>query len=169
MLHWYLIYTKVWGEKSARFNLERQGYEVYLPLLQQRIRAADRVTERVTALFPRYLFLRLAEGRQPLGPVSSTVGVTKVVRFGSQFTLVPDDVVEGLRARADAGTGLHRMNEAPLSPGSRVRISAGTFDGLEGIFDRSEGGERVLVLLELLGRQVSVRVPRELVAARAGA
>ena len=166
MLHWYLIHTKVSGEKSAQLNLERQGYEVYVPLLLQRAPALDRPRERVRPLFPRYLFLRLAEGRQSLSPVHSTVGVSRVVRFGSQYTTVPDGVLEQLRAREDPRTGLHRLREAPLSPGARVRITAGTFGGLEGIFERAAGTERVLILLDLLGQQASVRVPAKFLATR---
>jgi transcriptional antiterminator RfaH len=163
MLHWYLIHTKVSGEKSARLNLERQGYEVYLPLLLQRAPAVARPRERIVPLFPRYLFLRLDEGHQSLHPVHSTIGVAAVVRFGFQYTIVPDGVLRQLRDREDPETALHRLGRAPLSRGAAVRITAGAFDGLEGIFERPDGAERVLVLLQLLGQQVSVRLPCEFV------
>jgi transcription antitermination factor NusG len=39
-----------------------------------------------------------------------------------------------------------------------VRIVAGPFATLEGVFDMAEGGERATVLLELLGRQIKIRV-----------
>ncbi|HEY6923009.1 MAG TPA: transcription termination/antitermination NusG family protein [Steroidobacteraceae bacterium] len=165
MLHWYLIHTKVSGEKSAQLNLERQGYEVYLPLLLQRIAAVDRSRKRIVPLFPRYLFLRLDEGRQSLRPVHSTIGVAAVVRFGFQYTIVPDEVVRGLRDREDPETALHQLRRPPLFPGAAVRITAGAFDGVEGIFERPDGAERVLVLLQLLGQQASVRLPCELVTA----
>jgi transcriptional antiterminator RfaH len=167
MLRWYLIHTKVSGETSSQLNLERQGYEVYLPRFVNGVRLAGRWRERVTPLFPRYLFLRLDEGRQPLSPVHSTVGVATVVRFGSRYTIVPDKVLQELRDREDPHSGLHRLSRrSPLSPGAAVRITAGAFDGLEGIFERAAGAERVLVLLRLLGQEASVRVPSEFVVAR---
>lgn len=164
MLRWYLIHTKSSGEMSAEMNLERQGYEVYVPRLVTMGRFGRRQRDRVASLFPRYLFLRLDEGRQSLSPVHSTVGVTNVVRFGARYTVVPDDVVRDLRARADPQSGLHRLSDRSLlAPGIAVRISAGAFDGLEGIFEREAGTERVLVLLKLLGHEASVRVPTEFV------
>jgi len=166
MLRWYLIHTKVSGEMAAQTNLERQGYEVYLPRLVQSARMGGRWRTRVTPLFPRYLFLGLDEGRQSLRPVHSTIGVAAVVRFGSKYTTVADLVLQELRDREDPETGLHRLNQAPLSPGAAVRITAGAFGGLEGIFERPEGTERVLVLLQLLGQQASVRLPCEFVTAR---
>ncbi len=33
MKFWYLIYSKPKDEKVAQENLERQGYETYLPLI----------------------------------------------------------------------------------------------------------------------------------------
>src|SRR3569833_4086507 len=120
MLRWYLIHTKVSGEMSAQQNLERQGYEVYLPRLVQSARFAGRWRERVTPLFPRYLFLGLDDGRQSLRPVHSTIGVAAVVRFGFQYTVVADLVLQELRNREDPETGLHRLSRAPLSPGAAV-------------------------------------------------
>src|SRR6185312_8034729 len=159
MLHWYLVHTKPAGEALAKTNLERQAYQVYLPWALQTIRRCGKWRERVVPLFPRYLFLRLDQGRQPLGPVQSTLGVSSVVRFGLQFTLVPDRVIGDLQSRADPVTGLHRLSCAPaLTPGSSVRISMGPFEGLEGIFERQAGSERVVVLLRVLGQNASVCV-----------
>jgi transcriptional antiterminator RfaH len=160
MLRWYLIHTKPLSEALAQTNLERQAYEVYLPRATQSVRYNGHWRERIVALFPRYLFLRLAEGRQSLAPVRSTLGVASVVRFGSKYTIVPDEVIRKLVARADAATGLHRLvRGSRLMPGTQVRIRKGPFDGLEGVFDREAGADRVIVLLNLLGQAVSVHVP----------
>ena len=160
MLRWYLIHTKPLSEGLAQTNLERQGYQVYLPRAAQAVRCHGHWQERIVALFPRYLFLRLAEGRQSLSPVRSTLGVASVVRFGSRYTIVPDEVIDGLLARADAATGLHRLvRGSRLTPGTLVRIRQGLFDGLEGVFEREAGADRVVVLLNLLGQAVSTHVP----------
>lgn len=160
MLRWYLILTKPSGEASAQVNLERQNYEVYFPRLLQTVRLAGRWRERIAALFPRYLFVQLEEGRQSLSPIRSTVGVVDVVRFGTRYAAVPDDVVRDLRERADPQSGLHQLGRrVPFLRGSPVRITAGPFDGLDGVFERQAGAERVVVLLKLLGQYASVRIP----------
>lgn len=155
---WYLILTKPSRERVAQQNLERQGYAVYYPRLAHPFRIRGRWALRVVSLFPRYMFARLEVGRQPLAPVQSTAGVATIVRFGGDYAIVPDDVVEQLRARADPETGLHRLCDParPLVPGSKVRIVAGAFDGLEGVFERATGHERVIILLRLLGQDTSV-------------
>ena len=160
MLRWYLIRTKPSAEALAQANLNRQGYEIYLPRTAVSVRRSARWHKRIVPLFPRYLFLRLNEGCQPLHPVQSTPGVACVVRFGSLCTIVPDRVIRDLRARADPASGLHRLTSPPdLVPGAPVRISEGPFDGLAGVFERAAGAERVVVLLRLLGQNASVCVP----------
>ena len=159
MLRWYLVHTKPSREALAQDNLERQGFEVYYPRLGQCVRWREQSRKRITALFPRYLFLQLDEGRQSLRPVHSTIGVAAVVRFGFQYTVVPEAVIRELQMRGDSTTGLHLLTGTPmLARGAKVRVSAGAFDGLEGIFQRSAGADRVVVLLSLLGQNTSVHV-----------
>ena len=163
-MRWYLIHTKRCGETLAQSNLERQDYVVYSPRVVQPVRRRGRWEDQVAALFPRYLFLRLDEGRQSLAPVRSTFGVASIVRFGSDYAIVPDRVIHDLQAREDPESGLYRLNHRPLfAPGAAVRVAAGPFSGLEGIFQRRVGAERVVVLLDLLGRAASVRVSADFV------
>ena len=160
MLRWYLVHTKPSSESIAQANLGRQGYEVYLPRIVQPVHRSGRWKDRIVALFPRYLFVRLREGLQTLGPVRSSVGVADVVKFGSRYAVVPDPVVDDLQACADPESGLHRIGlPAGMAPGSPVKIVMGPFDGVRGLLQRSDGAERVVVLLNLLGRDTSVQVP----------
>ena len=164
MDRWYLIHTKPAGEATAVANLERQGYHVYHPRLLRPRRIRGRWKERIESLFPRYLMLRLALGSQALGPVRFTLGVHDVVRFGTEYAIVSDEVIEALKRRADPDTGLHRLNEPRLFTfGAKIRVMGGPFEGLEGVFEREDGEERVVVLLNVLGRSTSVRISAGLV------
>ena len=161
---WYLIRSKLAEEFLAQSNLERQGFSVYLPRVISAVTRRGRRRDEVIPLFPRYLFLQVHD-TQSLGPVRSTAGVSDVVRFGAMRAIVPDRVVEEVRSRADPETGLHRLScSTPLQPGASVRVTAGPFDGLQGIFERRAGAERVVLLLNLLGGDTRVRVPSDAVA-----
>jgi transcriptional antiterminator RfaH len=162
MLHWYLVHSKPSGEVLAQENLLRQGYEVYLPRLAQRVRRAGRWERRILALFPRYLFLGLRE-KQSLSPVRSSVGVSSVVRFGTSFAAVPDAIIRDLKSREDP-FGLHHVAPRNLVSGAAVTVTAGPFDGLQGIFEREAGDDRVVVLLNVLGQSASLQIPTEFVS-----
>jgi transcriptional antiterminator RfaH len=162
MLRWYVVHTKPSCESVADVNLRRQGYDVYFPRAISSGRRRGRLHEHVVALFPRYLFLKLDEGHQPLAPIRSTTGVAGIVRFGLSYAIVPDAVISDLRAREDGATGLHRVGRAfEFVPGMPVQVQAGPFDGLEGIFEREAGTDRVVVLLKLLGQSASVYIPMD--------
>jgi transcriptional antiterminator RfaH len=159
VLRWFVARAKPSSEGAACLNLERQGYAVYYPRLQRRTVYRGRWIERILPLFPRYLFVRLDTSRQSLAPVRSTLGIADIVRFGSRPALVPDRIIAELRGRADAATGLHRLHTSALERGAAVRVIGGVFAGLDGIFEREVGEERVVVLLRLLGQETAVRIP----------
>jgi transcriptional antiterminator RfaH len=166
MLRWYVIQTKPSRESLAEANLQRQGYEIYVPRVAQSMRRRRRWSECIVPLFPRYLFLQLSEGCQALNPVRSSIGVTSIVRFGARYAIVPDQIIMQLRLRADPKTGLHRLVNRPLlARGASVRITTGPFEGLDAVFERDAGSARVVVLLNLLGQDAPVRIPAHFVAA----
>ena len=161
---WYLIHTKPLAERSAQANLERQGYRTYLPRVKPSRPCLERRNEWVAALFPRYLFLQLAVGQQSLQPIHSTIGVSNIVRFGMRCAIVRDEVIKELRSRADPVTGIHTLQPAArFARGTRVRIKAGPFCGVDGVFECAEGAERVTILLTLLGEERPLQFPTELV------
>jgi transcriptional antiterminator RfaH len=164
MLHWYLIHTKPSREAVAEENLRRQGYRVHLPRMVHCVRRSGQSRECIAPLFPRYLFLQLHEGRQALRPVRSSVGVAGIVRFGARYAIVSDRIMMELRLREDPQTGLHRLvKRRLLERGAAVHITTGPFEGLEGVFEREAGCDRVVVLLNLLGQEAQVRVPADFV------
>ena len=160
---WYLVHTKPSAETTARSNLERQGYEVYYPQLARTVRRVGAWKETIGPLFPRYLFVRVVEGLQPLSPIRSTLGVANVVRFGLDYAVVPPGIIRELKAHADPITGLHRSKPRSLTRGAEIKIADGVFQGLEGLFERHLGLDRVLVLLKLLGQSTAVDIPLDFV------
>ncbi len=156
-MHWYLVHTKPKQEKCALENLERQGYLCYLPLLPvERLRQGGlKVADE--ALFPRYLFIRLGQddSAKSWAPIRSTKGVSRLVCFGNAPAKVADGLIDALRAREEA-TCL--SPETLFTRGERVRLTAAPFADVEGIYQMTDGERRVMVLIELLSRQVRVCV-----------
>ena len=132
---------------------------MYFPRIVQPTRVRGRWVDRIEPLFPRYLFLQMDVEKQSLAPVRSTVGVTDIVRFGAEYATVLDEIVQELMNRAEPETDLHRLRKPLFERGVHVRVSEGPFSGLEGVFECHEAEERVLILLEVLGRQTRVRIP----------
>jgi transcriptional antiterminator RfaH len=161
MTGWIVVHTHVHAEAKAEQHLERQGYEVYLPKYKKTRRHARRLETVTRPLFPGYLFVRYDVETTCWRPIQSTVGVRHLIRAGDTPVLAPDWVVDGLKGRQNSD-GLVEIN-TPLVKGERVRIASGPLCNNVGVFDSADDNDRVIVLLDLLGRQVRVRLPMEAV------
>lgn len=157
MNHWYVIRTKVGSEALAQTQLERQAYLVYYPRLLSKQRRFGCRRLVITPLFPQYLFLNLTVGEQDLAPAKSTKGVLNIVRFGNEYAVIPNIVIVSLREREDPAINAHRLETLRFKPQQRVRVTSGPFYGLEGVFLKENGVDRVTVLLNLLGRETPLK------------
>jgi transcriptional antiterminator RfaH len=152
---WYLVHTKPRQEDVALANLQRQGYECYLPQMRiERIRRrkAEVVTE---PMFPRYLFIRLDSSGQgkSWSPIRSTLGVSQLVHFGARAARVDDALVDLLRQREQA-----MPLDAMFHSGDSVVIADGPFAGIEAIYKTADADRRAFILLEILSKPVSMQI-----------
>lgn len=154
---WYLVCTRLGSEGVAYRDVVSLGFGAYYPRFVKRSWVQGRRKRRVKPLFPAYLFVHVGD-EQSLSIVKSADGVRGVVRFGDDYAIVPTRVVDALRLREAPGTGLHKVHEWAPQPNETVRVNAGPFEGLEGIFMRESGSDRVIVLLSILGRDTPIDV-----------
>lgn len=111
------------------------------------------------AMFPCYLFAKL-DLNLHLQDVRGVFGVSRMLTYGDRFPVVPEGFLRDLRDGLD-GDILHQV-EADMAPETRLRIARGAFEGLVGSLVCTEkGGDRLVILMNLLGNEVSVRVSVE--------
>jgi transcriptional antiterminator RfaH len=148
--------------KREAFAAERlrmdHGFEVFLPLVQ---------TKRSSApLFAGYFFCRIVDRWRA---INSTLGVLCLVRTGDCPARCPDHEIASLKAMID-GRGYVRLPESRGSPvkrkiamGAKVKVTAGPFGGMSGLYAGMTTRERELVLLNVLGGQRPVAIAANLV------
>jgi transcriptional antiterminator RfaH len=136
-LKWRAVFCKPREEQRARMHLVNQGYEAFLPQVRSRRRLRGRDRLSIEPMFPRYLFIALADHRQDWGPIRSTRGVIGLVRFGTEVPVVPDDLIATLK---------------------RYQDEQGAFAGYRGIFEAETGEARAIILLEILNHQRRVQI-----------
>ena len=154
-MHWYLVHTKPRLEKCALENLERQQYRCYLPMLSTEKLRKGKLELIDEPLFPRYLFIQLDTGLSApsWSPIRSTKGVNKLVSFGFEPAKVANELVDLLMTQEQT---LRETPQALFSPGERVKVTQGPFAGIEGIYQMTDGERRVMVLIELMSKPVTL-------------
>ena len=164
MKAWYAVYTKAQEEVWARNNLEDRGLEAYLPRYRKRRFHARRLDYLPAPLFPRYLFVRadLAAGQRPR--IVTAPGVSYLVSFGDRAPSLADAIIEEIRGR-EGPDGLVRLgSEEGFKRGEKVRVRDGAFCEKVGLFDCDADDNRVFILLDLMGRQVRVKIANEVLS-----
>ena len=154
---WFAVQTKPRAEEKAISLLSLKSIPTFLPRLLVQRRHGSRRWQALEPLFPSYLFVKLAPEPRMIDSVRWTPGVRKVLGDEEAPIPVPEEVVVFLQERvSDRGFVL----PGPVfAPGTKVRFKGGPLAFLEGIIERPPStADRVRVLLELLGRPVSVEV-----------
>jgi transcriptional antiterminator RfaH len=116
-------------------------------------------------LFPRYLFAGIDRASMPWRPILSTFGIADVVRAGDEPIPVPPEILGAIREREEAGVFDRPDPRQSLRLGGLVRVSAGALEDMVGRLVELSDQDRVVVLLELLGRAVRTQLRVEAVEA----
>jgi transcriptional antiterminator RfaH len=156
---WFCLKSQPKHEHIAAAHLRlNSAVEVFLPRIRFK-RATRQGTAWVTeALFPGYLFARF-DWQASLRLVQHSRGVRGVVHFGERWPAIPENIIHELQQ--SIGTDELRTIPESFAPGDEVEITEGAMRGLRAVVTRVlPGRERIAVLMEFLGRQTMIELPR---------
>ena len=152
----FVIFTKPREERRAKKNLERQGFEVFLPLC-----AMGSLEPK--PLFPRYLFVY--PGEVHWGKIRNTFGVSYIVKNDNIPCEIQEGIIVEIKSRMNEN-GVIAMEPKPertFETGRKLKITAGKFADLDGLFVKREK-DRIIALISMMGRQMYVKVSEKNIA-----
>lgn len=159
---WMAVYHRVDDGARVRLGLRRAGYDVHWPREVVRLPRQD---DRLRPFFAGYMFASAQDLHEPWqelrSKVRNLISIVGVREFGEP-AYAPRGLVEGLIAMAGGAIdGIIQPREDVVDvwqAGTPVRIQSGAFEGVKCLVD-ADRGERVVILLELMGvmRRVTVR------------
>src|SRR5579859_4245416 len=133
MKDWHLIRTKTGAERTAQEQLKPVVDRTLLPLAKTQLRQGDRTFQRISPIFPCYIFayFSLAHAARQ---IRYTPGIRHIVEFGGQAATVPTWVIDELISRCSEGP-VDLSNPPKFSVGAPVKVIDGPFHALEAVFD----------------------------------
>jgi len=152
--NWYALYTCPRHEKRVAEQIRQRRVSCFLPVYRSVRRWKDRRKELELALFPGYVFVRIAP--QDRLRVLQLAGAVRFVSCNGRPVPLPEGEVESLMNGLLGGS---RVEPHPyLKTGRRVRVRYGPFSKAQGILVRRKDRFRIVLSLDLIMRSVSVEV-----------
>ena len=166
MQAWFLAQVKPNADQIAKRNLERQGFTIFQPMERRTAVRRGKLVEQLRPFFSGYLFVTYPSASAPWSLVNSTYGVSRLVKTGDRPAPVPVQVVASLLEACDAD-GVVSVAPA-VSVGDRVEVMRGALTSFVGQVQRLTPDERAIVLLDIIGKQTKVMVPKAFLRAASG-
>ena len=156
MKQWHVVQFKPNSHRLAVQNLQRQGFETFLPLQEITRRKASRFTADLKPLFAGYMFVGVELDAAPWCAINSTIGVSQLVSFADNYKPLPLNLISSLMLRCDEEGKL--LPPETLNAGDRVEVLAGPFANFVATVEKIDAQQRVWILMELMGRGTRVKV-----------
>ena len=166
-LLWYIVQFKPNSHRIAVRNLERQGFETFLPMHEVTRRATVKFETVICPLFAGYMFVACDPEQSPWRHINSTYGISRMLSFAEGPKPMPEALISGLRARCDHGGKV--MPLADFQVGQSVEMHSGPFANFIASVERMDSDARVWVLLDFMGKETRIQVDRQQIQAVAPA
>jgi transcription antitermination factor NusG len=151
---WYAIWTRSRHEQVVRKELERKGFEVFLPTVTRWSRWKDRKKRIDWPLFPGYCFARF-EAAERIDVLKCT-GAVGIVSFDGVPAPVAESELAAIRQLVESEL---QYDPCPLiHEGDAVKVVHGPLRGVEGRLVRKGPHARLILSVNLIGQGVSVEV-----------
>ena len=161
-MNWYAVQTQPNRENLAVLHLERQGFDVWLPCCERIVRHARQIKRVRRPLFPGYLFINFDLETARWCSINGTIGVKSIVSFGRTPSVVDNEFITALKA-SESSDGFIDTGTDNLRPGQGVEILSGPMAGQIGKLLSLDAGNRVTVLLQMLGHFIRGQIGRKAV------
>jgi len=159
-MDWCVVYTNVNKETIAEKNLIGQNFITYMPKYKKIISHARKISTVIKPLFPRYLFVNvdLAAQRWPI--INSTYGVNAIISMEGKPVIISEEIINKIKLCEKPDENINVVPYSFMTKGDEVNILEGVFSGKKGIFNGLTDDNRVKVLFNLLGKEVTLSVSR---------
>ena len=156
---WFILQFKSNSHHLAAKNLNRQGFETFLPLHDTTSRRLSRFLNTSKPLFPGYMFIRFDRVESDWHKINNTYGVSRLITFNSILKSIPTTIVDSLKMRYDLSGKLLPIKK--LKKGDQVTVLKGPFANFIATVEKYEADQRIWILMDLMGRKTKIQTPSD--------
>ena len=159
---WLIAQLKPNSYDLAIRNLERQGFETFLPKMKVTIKKVNKFINKEALVFPGYAFIGVDLQNSYWTRINSTYGVSKLLSFNNRPSEIPLDLVVELKKRYE--NIVNPMINENLKSGDTIKFNNGPFANLVANIESVDEKKRIYVLLEVMGgsRKLEINIKEEI-------
>jgi len=152
---WFILQFKPNSHHQATKNLNRQGFETFLPLHDTTSRKISRFITTARPLFPGYMFIKFDPAKSTWYRINNTYGVSRLVTFNANLKPIPTTFIDNLKRRYDLSGKLLPVKE--LKEGDQVKVLKGPFSNFIATVETYKTDQRIWILMDLMGRKAKIQ------------
>ena len=146
---WFIAQIKPNSYNTAIQNLERQGFETFLPKMEITQRQKNKFVVKNVYVFPGYMFVSFDPHIITWTKINSTYGVSKILAFNKKPSEISSDLILELKTRYEINSN-PTQNEK-LQKGDSIKFYTGPFTDLIAKVESADEKSRIWILLEAMG------------------
>ena len=146
---WFIAQIKSNSYHIATENLERQGFETFLPKMEITQRQKNQFVVKSVYVFPGYMFVCFDLHFISWTKINSTYGVSKILTFNKKPSEISSDLIHELKIRYERNS--NPTQKKKLQRGDSIKFSSGAFTDLIAKVESVEEKNRIWILLEVMG------------------
>ena len=146
---WFIAQIKPNSYHSAIQNLERQGFETFLPKMEITERQKHKFVVKNVYVFPGYIFVCFNPYIITWTKINSTYGVSKILAFNKKPSEISSDLILKLKIRYKIFTNPTQTEK--LRKGDSIKFYSGPFTDLIAKIESVDEKNRIWALLESMG------------------
>ena len=146
---WYIVQIKPNSYHSATKNLERQGFETFLPKMEITQKKENKFLFKIGYVFPGYMFVCFDPDIITWTKINSTYGVSKILTFNNKPSEISSDLIQDLKIRYEINS--NPTQKETLKPGDSIKFYSGPFADVIAKVESVDENNRIWVLLEAMG------------------
>ena len=146
---WFIAQIKPNSYHSATQNLERQGFETFLPKMEITQRQKNKFVVKNVYVFPGYMFVSFDPHIITWTKINSTYGVSKILTFNKKPAEISFDLILAIKIRYEINS--NPTQKEKLQKGDSIKFTKGPFTDLIAKVESVDEKNRIWILLEAMG------------------
>lgn len=149
-IKWLIVQIKPNSYDLANRNLERQGFETFIPKMKVTNKINNKFITKEAYVFPGYIFVAFNPFISMWQKINYTYGVSKVLSFNKKPAEISSDLIIQIKNKYNLNDV--ELENDELNQGDLVKLYSGPFVDFFAKVEKVDQNHRVWLLLEHNGK-----------------